>query len=64
MVQINDISVDVANNIPIREDEINKIDQTSKYKILNNGSYYVQHNWDNKYNVSEKMAVPLPRCGH
>ena len=39
----NDISLDSVNNIPIREDGRNKIDQTSKYTILNNYAYYMHH---------------------
>ena len=42
----NDISVDVVNNIAIREDGRKKIYQTSIYTILNNGAYYVHHDWD------------------
>ena len=43
MARINEISVDVVNNIPIREYGRKKIDQTPKYKIPNNGTYYVHH---------------------
>ena len=44
----NDVIVNVVNKIPIREDEKNKIYQTSKYTILKNGAYYVHHDWDKK----------------
>ena len=43
----NGTNVDVVNNIPSREDGRNKIDQTSKYTILNNGAYYAHHDSDN-----------------
>ena len=46
--QRNEIIANVVNKIPIREDEKNKIYQTSKYTILNNGAYYVHHDWDKK----------------
>ena len=46
MAQRNEISVDLVNMIPIREDGRKKIDQTSKYPILKNGTYYVHHDWD------------------
>ena len=64
MARRNDISVDVVNKIPIREDWKNKIDQTSKNKILNNGAYYVHHDWDKNKRVRLKVAVPFPRYGH
>ena len=41
----NFISIDFINNIPIRYDGRKKIDQTSKYIILDKGAYYVQHDW-------------------
>ena len=41
MARINDISVYFINNIPIREDRRNNIDQTYKFDILKNGAYYV-----------------------
>ena len=47
MARRNEINVDVVNNIPSREDGRNKIDQTSKYTILNNGAYYAHHDSDN-----------------
>ena len=51
MARINDISVDFINNIPIREDRINNIDQTYKFEILNNGAYYVHHYWEKNYEL-------------
>ena len=45
MTQKNDISVDVVNKIPNREHGRKKRDQTSKYTILNNGAYYMHHDW-------------------
>ena len=56
----NDISVDVINNIPIREDGWSKIYQTSKYKVLKNGTYYVHHDWDKNQKVREKVEVTCP----
>ena len=64
MARRNDIIVDVVNKIPIRKDEKNKIYQTSKYTILNNGAYYVHHDWDKKYKVRGNMMVTLPWYGH
>ena len=58
MAQRNDISGDVVNNIPIREGGIKKRDQTSKYTILNNGSYYVRHYWYKNQKVREILTVP------
>ena len=43
MTRRNNISVYVVNKIPIREVGREKIYQTSKYTILNNGAYYVHH---------------------
>ena len=64
MAQRNDISVDVVNNIPIMEDGINKIYQTSKYTILNNSAYYVYHYWYMNQRVRGEVAVPCPRYGN
>ena len=51
MIRINYISVDVSSNIPIRGYGRKKIYKTSKYAILNNGAYYVHHDWDQNQNV-------------
>ena len=64
MSQRNDISVDVVNKNPIREDGRKQKDQTSKYTILKNGAYYVHHDWDNNQKVRVKVAVPCPGYGH
>ena len=64
MAWINDICVDVVNKIPIREDGRNKIDKTFKYKILNNGAYYLYHDWDDNHKVREMVVVPCPWYGH
>ena len=64
MTLIHDISVDVVNEIPMREDGINKIDQTSKYTILNNGEYYVHHDCDKNQKLREIMEVTCPWYGH
>ena len=45
MAWINDIRVNVVNKIPMREYGRKKRDQTSKYTILNNGAYYMHHDW-------------------
>ena len=46
MARRNDISSDVANKIPVREDERKQSYQISKYTILKNNAYYVHHNWN------------------
>ena len=51
MARRHDISVDVINEIPIREDGRKKIYQTSRYTILKNGAYYVHYDWDKKHKV-------------
>ena len=61
---INYISVDVVNKIPIKEDGTKKIYQTSRYKILNNDAYYVQHDCQNNQKLWVKLAVPFPQYGH
>ena len=60
----NDIIVDAINNIPIREDSRKKIDQNSKYTILRNGAYYVNHYWDKNQKLRGKVAVSCPQYGH
>ena len=64
MAHINGISVDFINKILIMEDMRKKIDQTSKYTILKNVSYYVHHYWDKNQKVGGDFAVPLPWYGH
>ena len=64
MTRIHDISVYVINEILIREYGRKKIYQTSKYKILKNGAYYVHNDWEKNQKVREKVEVPLPRYGH
>ena len=46
-----DITVDVINKTPIKEDGRKKRYQTSKYTTLKNGAYYVHHNWDKNHRV-------------
>ena len=46
MARRNDISVNVVDKIPIREDGRKQRDQISKYTILKNNAYYVHHNWN------------------
>ena len=58
MSRRNDIRVNVVIKTLISEDRRKKRYQTSKYKILNNGAYYVHHDWYKKQKVSEKVAVP------
>ena len=60
----NDISVDVVNNIAIREDGRKKIYQTSIYTILNNGAYYVHHDWDKNHKLRVNVTVPCYWYGH
>ena len=64
MVWINDIGVDVVNNIPNRKYGRKKTDQKSKYTILDNGAYYVHHDWKNNQKVREKVGVYFPWYGH
>ena len=64
MASRHDISFDVVNKIPIREDEIRKIYQTYKYTIPNNGTYYVHHDCDKNQKVREKVRVSCPQYGH
>ena len=64
MVRINNTSVDVVSKIPIKEDGRKQRYQTSKYTILNNGAYYVQHDWDRNQKVRIKVAVPCPQYNH
>ena len=64
MARRNDISVDFVNNIPIREDGRKKRYQTSRYKILKNGAYYMHHYWDKNQKVRVKLAVPCPWYGY
>ena len=58
MAYIHDISVDVANDPPIREYGRKKGDQTKKYTILKNGQYFVHHDWENNQKARKKVAVP------
>ena len=58
MAQKHNISVEVANKIPIRSDLRKKINQITKYKILKNGAYYLHYDWDKNQKVGGKMAVP------
>ena len=64
MSQRNDISVDVVNKAPIREDGKKQKYQTSKYTILKNGAYYVHYDWDKNQKVRVKVAVPCPQYVH
>ena len=64
MAWINYISVNVVNKIPIMEDERRKRDQTSKYTILNNGAYYVYHDWYKNHKVMVKVVFPCPWYGY
>ena len=64
MAQRHDISVDIFNGTPIREYGRNKRYQVHKYKILNNGAYYVHHDWYKNQNVMERVAVTWPWYGH
>ena len=60
MVHINDIILYVDNKLPIRKYGRTKRDQTSKYKILNIGTYYVHYHWDKKHTVRNKAEVTCP----
>ena len=60
----NYISVDAVNKIPIMENERRKRDQTSKYTILNNGAYYVYHDWYKNHKVRVKVVFPCPWYGY
>ena len=60
----NDSSVNVVNNIPIREDGRKQQYQTSKYTILNKGAYYLHHDWDKNQKVRGNVVVPCPWYGH
>ena len=60
----HDKIVDVVNYFPINEDKRNKRNQTPKYTILNNGSYYLHHYWYKKQKVMETVAAPFPQYGH
>ena len=64
MERRNDISVDVVNKIPIREYGRKQQYQTSKYTILKNGAYYVNHDRDKNQKVRGKVAVTCPQYGH
>ena len=59
----NDISVDVANELPIREYGRNKRDQTSKYIIPKNGAYFTHHDWYKNHKVGNKVEVPFHLYG-
>ena len=62
--QRNDISFHVLNKIPIREYVRKKIYQTSKYKNLNIGAYYVHYDCYNNQKVWENTVMPCPWYGH
>ena len=64
MLHINSISVNAVNKIPLRKDGRKKRDQTSKYTILRNGTYYVHHYWEKNQKVREKVAVTCPTYFH
>ena len=64
MARRNDISVDVVNKTPIREDGRKQKYQTSKYTFLKNGAYYVHYDWDTNQKVRVTVAGPCPRYGH
>ena len=56
MAHRNDIILDVVNNLPIMQDERKKRYQTSNYKIMNIGAYYLHNYWDNTHKVTNKVA--------
>ena len=60
MERRNDISVNVNNKIPIREDGRKKRDKTSKYTILKNGAYYVHNDWEKNQKIRGKVVVHCP----
>ena len=61
MVRRHNISVYVVNDNPIRDDGRNERDETFKYTILNNGAYYVHHDWYKNHKLRGKVADICPQ---
>ena len=64
MARRNDISSDVANKIPVREDGRKQSYQISKYTILKSCAYCVHHDWDKNQKVRGEVVVPCPWYDH
>ena len=60
IVQRNNISVDVVNKLPIMRYGSKKRYHTSKYTILNNGTYYVRYDWEKNQTDRNTVILPYP----
>ena len=58
MVRSNNEMVDVENILTIRGHGRNKRYQMSKYTTLNIGAYYINCDWENNNNMSNKVVLP------